>query len=126
MYCTNCGVLLDDDAVFCTNCGHKVGSQADYHTQQSRNIVDDLKNGYQNIMAKPKSKLIAGILAIVLGSVGIHDFYLGYTRKGVTHLLMWVFFLGWFSGLWALVEALHIFTGKTATDAYGVPLTDGF
>ena len=83
MYCTNWGVRLEDNAVFCTNCGHKVGQ----HTQQKKNILDDLNEGYQTLMARPKSKLIAGILAIVLGSVGIHDFYLGYTKKGITHIL---------------------------------------
>lgn len=123
MYCTNCGVHLDNDVVFCTNCGHKVPQQ---QAQSSSNVFDDIAGGYHNVMAKPKSKLIAGLLAIVLGSMGIHDFYLGYTRKGVTHLLMWVFFLGWFSELWALVEALFIFTGKTSEDANGIPLTDGF
>lgn len=122
MYCTNCGVYLDDNAIFCTNCGHKVGRQA----KHSENIFDNIGNSYSQLMAKPKSKLIAGILAIVLGSAGIHDFYLGYTSKGIAHLLMYVFFLGWASQLWALVEALYIFTGRTSTDANGVPLTDGF
>ncbi len=122
MYCTNCGVYLDDNAIFCTNCGHKVGRQA----KQSENIFENIGSSYNQLMAKPKSKLIAGILAIVLGSAGIHDFYLGYTSKGIAHLLMYVFFLGWASQLWALVEALYIFTGRTSTDANGVPLTDGF
>ncbi|MBQ5327016.1 MAG: NINE protein [Oscillospiraceae bacterium] len=122
MYCTNCGIHLDDDAVFCTNCGHKVGTQQVHR----ENIFDNIGDSYNRIMARPKSKLIAGILAIVLGSRGIHDFYLGYTSKGVAHLLMYVFFLGWASQIWALVEALYIFTGKISTDADGLPLTDGF
>ncbi len=122
MYCTNCGVYLDDNAIFCTNCGHKVGRQA----KQTENIFENIGNSYTQLMEKPKSKLIAGILAIVLGSAGIHDFYLGYTSKGIAHLLMYVFFLGWASQLWALVEALYIFTGRISTDANGVPLTDGF
>ena len=88
--------------------------------------MHDINTGYQNMMARPKSRLIAGILAVVLGMWGIHDFYLGYTRKGVTHLLMYVFFLGWVSGIWALIEALYIFTDHNAADADGVPLTDGF
>lgn len=122
MYCTNCGVYLDDNAIFCTNCGHKVGRQA----KQTENVFDNINDSYNRIMSKPKSKLIAGVLAIVLGSAGIHDFYLGYTSKGIIHLLMYVFFLGWASQLWALVEALYIFTGKINTDANGMPLTDGF
>ena len=122
MYCTNCGVHLEDNVSFCPNCGYKVAR----HTQQAENIMDQLNTGYQQIISRPKSRIIAGILAIVLGSIGAHDFYLGYTRKGITHLLMFVFFLGWFSSIWALIEALYIFTGKTATDADGNPLTDGF
>ena len=122
MYCTNCGVILENDAVFCTNCGHKVEKAG----TNGRDFMHDINTGYQNMMARPKSRLIAGILAVVLGMWGIHDFYLGYTRKGVTHLLMYVFFLGWVSGIWALIEALYIFTDQNAADADGVPLTDGF
>lgn len=122
MYCTNCGVYQEDAAVFCTNCGHKLNRQ----TQKSEKVFDNIQSSYNKIMSKPKSKLIAGILAIVLGSAGVHDFYLGYTKKGVIHLLMHIFLLGWASQIWALVEALYIFTGRTSTDADGVPLTDGF
>ena len=122
MYCTNCGVHLEDNVSFCSNCGHKVVRS----TQQTENIMDQLNTGYQQIISRPKSRIIAGILAIVLGSIGAHDFYLGYTKKGIIHLLMFVFFLGWFSSIWALIEALYIFTGKTDTDADGNPLTDGF
>lgn len=28
-------------------------------------------------------KLVAGILAILLGAIGVHKFYLGYTKEGV-------------------------------------------
>ena len=30
-----------------------------------------------------KSRLIAGLLGIFLGSYGVHNFYLGYTRKAI-------------------------------------------
>jgi len=33
-------------------------------------------------------KVIAGILAIVLGSLGIHKFYLGYTKEGLIQLVL--------------------------------------
>ena len=35
-----------------------------------------------------KSKTAAGILALFLGGVGIHKFYLGYTRAGLIMLLV--------------------------------------
>ena len=122
MYCTKCGFRLEEGDSFCSHCGHKVGQKATC----TENIFENVADSYHKIMAAPKSKLIAGILAIVLGSAGVHDFYLGYTSKGIVHLLMYIFFMGWLSQIWALVEALYIFTGKISTDADGVPLTDGF
>ena len=91
--------------------------------------MDQHKKQYRGIRYLGRSLALLGttlvlILAILLGSMGIHNFYLGYTRKGVTHLMMFVFFLGWASQLWAIDEALMILTGKVATDANGWPLTD--
>lgn len=39
--------------------------------------------------AKDK-KMVAGILGILLGSLGIHKFYLGYTNEGIIMLLITV------------------------------------
>jgi TM2 domain-containing membrane protein YozV len=39
--------------------------------------------------AQPENKkIIAGILAIVLGGLGIHKFILGYTQEGIIQLLI--------------------------------------
>ena len=38
--------------------------------------------------ASPKNKIAAGLLAIFLGTLGIHKFYLGYTSAGVIMLLV--------------------------------------
>jgi TM2 domain-containing membrane protein YozV len=38
-----------------------------------------------------KSKVAAGLLAILLGGLGIHKFYLGYTGAGVIMLLLFIF-----------------------------------
>ena len=35
-----------------------------------------------------KEKVVAGLLGILLGSLGIHKFYLGYTKEGVIMLLV--------------------------------------
>jgi TM2 domain-containing membrane protein YozV len=39
-------------------------------------------------------KIPAGILAILLGALGIHKFYLGYTKEGLIMLLVSVLTLG--------------------------------
>lgn len=41
-----------------------------------------------------KSKIVAGALAIFLGGLGVHKFYLGYTKEGL--IMLATFFLGGF------------------------------
>jgi TM2 domain-containing membrane protein YozV len=76
--------------------------------------------GYQQ-----KEKLVAGLLALLIGSLGIHNFYLGNTGKGVAQLLITVLSCGllWIvSWIWSIVEGVQILTGTINTDANGVPL----
>ena len=40
------------------------------------------------VTGKDKDKVVAGILGILLGALGIHKFYLGYTKEGVIMLLV--------------------------------------
>ena len=35
-----------------------------------------------------EKKIVAGILAILLGWLGIHKFYLGYTKEGIIQILL--------------------------------------
>jgi TM2 domain-containing membrane protein YozV len=77
--------------------------------------------------AGAKSKLVAGLLGIFLGSLGIHNFYLGYTKKAVAQLLICI--LGsclvvgpMVSGIWGLVEGIQILCGKITVDGNGMPL----
>ncbi len=56
--------------------------------------------------SKGKSQLIALILAIALGGLGIHRFYLGYTGIGVAQLLT-----AGGCGVWAIIDIVRIITG---------------
>lgn len=38
-------------------------------------------------IAGAEKKLVSGILALLIGSLGIHKFYLGYTKEGVIQLV---------------------------------------
>jgi len=47
-------------------------------------------------------KLVAGLLAIFLGSLAIHKFYLGYKKEAIIHLVISILtctFAGWIIGL---------------------------
>jgi len=53
-----------------------------------------------------KSQLIALLLCIFVGAIGIHRFYLGYVWQGVVQLLT-----AGGCGIWALVDLIRIITG---------------
>ena len=60
-----------------------------------------------------KSKIVAGLLGLFLGGLGVHNFYLGYTGKAVAQLLLtligWIILIGpIISGIWALSESVLI------------------
>ncbi len=117
-YCPNCGTELKNNIKFCPNCGKKIdgSSQA-------------MSSSYSNT-SQQKSKIGAGLLGILLGSLGIHNFYLGYTSKAVCQLLLSL--VGWLAcglgpiiaGTWGLVEGILILTGSINKDADGNPLQD--
>ena len=75
----------------------------------------------------PKSKLAAGLLGIFLGSLGIHNFYLGYTNRALVQLLVTVCTCG-IGGIameiWGLIEGIQILTGSINVDARGIPLSE--
>lgn len=81
-FCSACGTQIDARAEICPNCG-----------------VRQLTYG----QGSGKSRVVAALLALLLGSLGIHKFYLGKTVLGVIYL---IFFWTGIPGLIAWVEAI--------------------
>lgn len=91
--------------------------------------MQNLAYGYP----QPKSKIAAGLFGIFLGGLGIHRFYLGYTKIGLLQLgltlLVGFFTLGiglFLAGLWGFIEGIMILAGSAhfRRDVHGVPLRD--
>ncbi len=53
-----------------------------------------------------KSQIVAAILCLLVGIIGIHRFYLGYTWQGIVQILT----LGGF-GIWTLIDLIRIIIG---------------
>lgn len=73
----------------------------------------------------PKQWIVAVLLAFFLGTLGIHNFYLGYTTKGIIQLVLTLTFFGILvSGIWAFIDFIMLLmrSGDYATDAQGQPL----
>ena len=68
----------------------------------------------------PKQKLVAGLLGIFLGSLGVHSFYLGKTGKGIIQILVTFVTFG-IGALWGFIEGILILVNG-GTDANGVEL----
>ena len=57
--------------------------------------------------SKPKSRTTFIVLGALLGALGAHNFYAGYTKKGVMQLLITVLTLGFaspMSWIWAIID----------------------
>lgn len=85
--------------------------------------------GYPMVGGPQKSKVAAGILGILLGGLGIHNFYLGKNKIALIQLLVSVVSFGVLypiMGIWGLVEGILILIGHEnyRTDSNGVPLKD--
>ena len=126
MYCKNCGKEIDPNAAICVNCGFAKGT-GDKHCANCGSEVEVgaavcMKCGFAVAPAAPvvdpaqqKSKLVAGLLGIFLGGLGVHNFYLGYTGKAIAQIVLSL--CAGIGGIWGLVEGIMILVGKIDKDA---------
>lgn len=77
-YCSSCGEVIKKEAEICPECGVRQSGPAS---------------------ASGKDRTTAGILALLLGGIGAHKFYLGETGMGIIYLC--------FS--WTLIPAIVAF-----------------
>lgn len=153
MFCTNCGAQNEPGTSFCTRCGAKLAADAVPPPSEG---VPPLNAGqvpppvpppasppsvyvppgpgvpYQDPTAR--SKLVAGLLGIFLGWLGIHRFYLGYNNIAIAQLVVGVIGLvlsPFTCGLvllaaciWGIIDGVMILTGSINRDGQGKPLRD--
>jgi len=100
--CATCGTVIDARAVDCPRCGVR---QPDAVYQE------------------PKNRPIAILLALLLGSFGIHRFYVGPISWGIAYL---IFFWTGIPGFLAWLEAIYWLTRSDAEWAqkYGGPVQE--
>lgn len=78
-------------------------------------FADEAKETFNEISGENK-KVMAGVLAIVLGSFGVHKFVLGYTKEGIIQLVITFVTCG-LAGLIGLIEGI-IYLTKTDEEFY--------
>ena len=100
--CRACGQTVYPTDITCLRCNTSQGGDTSTPliTEQSLPWPDAAVN---------KSKRAAALLALFLGSVGIHKFYMGSWGWGLVYLAS---FWTWIPALLALAEAVRYFTLK--------------
>ena len=116
--CPQCGAPVNENAAKCEYCGATIAqqSQTTAPVQAAPQAPTQVYVNYQQASVNPeranwpiKNKIVAGILALFLGGIGIHKFYLGQTGKGILYLLFcWTYI----PAILAFIEGLTILCGK--------------
>jgi len=87
IFCRNCGKKVNAVAIACPGCGVPPRTQKNFchHCGKPTSAIQIMctQCGVSLAPIKEKSRLTAGILAILLGHFGVHKFYLGNTGWGV-------------------------------------------
>ncbi len=87
--CEACGQRISTEAIWCPSCGHpNKGSSFD---------------------VPMKRRIVAGLLALFLGGLGFHKFYLGKSKVGLLFLVfVWTFIpsiIGFVQGIYYLLQS---------------------
>ena len=89
--CPECSESISNQSASCNNCGFPIAKLAPFNavppplpTQNHTTIV--------RVNSSSKSRSVAILLALLLGGLGIHKFYLGQILWGILYLLFcWTF-----------------------------------
>lgn len=127
MFCRNCGKEIPNQAVVCVGCGSAVNTGTNFcpncGNPTNPGAAVCTACGVALVSGEAKSKIVAGLLGIFLGGLGIHNFYLGNTNRAIIQIVVSFVTCG-IGGIWGFIEGILILCGNIKTDAKGVPLKD--
>ena len=89
--------MLGDAKEGAKNAADKAKDVANEATEKAEEIIEEAKEAASDFADSAKEtyneatgenkKLLAGLLAILIGSLGIHKFVLGYTKEGIIQIV---------------------------------------
>ncbi len=119
--CPSCGASIGPNDTECKYCGEKITRSVTQNSQPAQtnsngglNIPPNVMNQFYEAPATQmdpswpvKNKVAAGLLAIFLGGIGVHKFYLGKIGMGVLYI---IFCWTYIPALIGLVEGIIYLT----------------
>ncbi len=98
--CLKCGVKTGDGTAYCQNCGNTLPAGAEYciHCGVAVKPADKKYGGYD--------KLTMALICFFLGGIGIHNFIMGETKKGIVKIVF--SFLCGIGSILALIDFIRL------------------
>jgi len=93
---------------------------------EAKETAKEFSDGVKDAINSDNKKILAGILAIILGGFGIHKFILGYTKEGIIMLAATLILgvvtcgiAGWVVWIIGLIEGI-IYLTKSDEEFYNI------
>jgi len=117
MYCKNCGEMMNDNQAICVKCGVKTGEGSNF----CQNCGNPMNPGADICLAcgvaQKKAGNLAGhdkitmaLLCFFLGGIGVHNFMMGESKKGIFKIVMSL--CSGIGAILALIDFVRILTDK--------------
>lgn len=117
MYCKNCGEQMNDNQAICLKCGVKTGQGAGFCANCGQTVASGAEVCLSCGVAVKKAgdygkydKVVIALVCFFLGGIGIHNFMLGETKKGIVKIVLnFCFGIG---SILALIDFIRILMDK--------------
>ena len=118
MFCKNCGEQMNDNQAICLKCGVKTGEGNAYCANCGKEVAPEAEVCLSCGVAIKKAnagygnydKIVIALVCFFLGGLGIHNFMLGETKKGVVKIVLSLCF--GIGSILALIDFIKILMDK--------------
>ncbi|MFM0184162.1 zinc ribbon domain-containing protein [Paraburkholderia nemoris] len=80
--CPECNISISDRATACPSCGYPIA------TGGTLGLAAGVSSPVSHVVTVAKSRGIYIIIGLLLGGLGLHDFYAGYNGRGAAKLVI--------------------------------------
>ena len=118
MFCRNCGQPMNDNQAICLNCGVEKGKGVNFCNNCGSPVAPEAKvclncgvavnNTANNLNGQ--DKILMAILCFFLGGLGVHNFMMGETKKGIVKIV--TSFICCIGSILAFIEFVKILMDK--------------
>ncbi len=118
MFCKNCGKEMNDNQAICLECGVKVGEGNAFCANCGNAVAPEAEVCLNCGVAIKKAaaglggqdKITMALICFFLGGLGIHNFMMGETKKGIVKIVLSLCF--GIGAIFALIDFIKILTDK--------------